>query len=233
MTDSEPIVKLENVGVCFSQRQGLFKRSTFWALENISLNLYHGETLGVVGGNGAGKTTLLKILSGILEPSVGCYTNPGFRASMLTLQLGFVHNLTGRDNAVLSGMLLGQTRQQMMAKMDAIVEFSELADFIDQPVRTYSTGMRARLGFSVALEASPDILLIDEILGVGDASFRAKSTAAMKTIIVSDRTVVLVSHNHATMRELCDRIVWIENRSTCMEGPVDEVLSAYQKSRLP
>ena len=233
MTDSEPIVKLENVGVCFSQRQGLFKRSTFWALENISLNLYHGETLGVVGGNGAGKTTLLKILSGILEPSVGCYTNPGFRASMLTLQLGFVHNLTGRDNAVLSGMLLGQTRQQMMAKMDAIVEFSELADFIDQPVRTYSTGMRARLGFSVALEASPDILLIDEILGVGDASFRAKSTAAMKTIIVSDRTVVLVSHNHATMRELCDRIVWIENRSTCMEGSVDEVLSAYQKSRLP
>ena len=233
MTDSEPIVKLENVGVCFSQRQGLFKRSTFWALENISLNLYHGETLGVVGGNGAGKTTLLKILSGILEPSVGCYTNPGFRASMLTLQLGFVHNLTGRDNAVLSGMLLGQTRQQMMAKMDAIVEFSELADFIDQPVRTYSTGMRARLGFSVAIEASPDILLIDEILGVGDTSFRAKSTAAMKTLIVSDRTVVLVSHNHAIMRELCDRVVWIENRSTCMEGPVDEVLTAYVKSRLP
>lgn len=231
MTDGEPIVKLENVGVCFSRRQGLFRRSAFWALENISLNLYHGETLGVVGGNGAGKTTLLKILSGILEPSTGCYTNPGFRASMLTLQLGFVHNLTGRDNAVLSGMLLGQTRRQMMAKMDAIVEFSELADFIDQPVRTYSAGMRARLGFSVALEANPDILLIDEILGVGDSTFRAKSTAALKSLIISDRTVVLVSHNLATMRELCDRVIWIENKSTCMEGPVDEVLTAYQGSR--
>ena len=231
MTDSDPIVKLENVGVCFSRRVGLFRHSKFWALENISLNLYHGETLGVVGGNGAGKTTLLKILSGILEPSTGRYTNPGFRASMLTLQLGFIYNLTGRDNAVLSGMLLGLTRKQMMEKMDAIVEFSELADFIDQPVRTYSAGMRARLGFSVAIEATPDILLIDEILGVGDSSFRIKSTAALKALISSDRTVVLVSHNHATMRELCDRVAWIENRSTCMEGPVDEVLTAYQKTR--
>ena len=230
MTDSDPIVKLENVGVCFSQRQGLFKRSTFWALENISLNLYHGETLGVVGGNGAGKTTLLKILSGFLEPSVGCYTNPGFRASMLTLQLGFVHNLTGRDNAVLSGMLLGQTRQQMMAKMDAIVEFSELADFIDQPVRTYSAGMRARLGFSVALEANPDILLIDEILGVGDSTFRAKSTAALKSLIISDRTVVLVSHNMRLIKEMCDVVVHLDQGRANVYEDVSRGIAVYQKA---
>jgi len=231
LSSAFPIVRLDNVGVCFSQRAGLFKRREFWALEDISLNLFQGETLGVVGNNGAGKTTLLKVLSGILEPSIGTYTNPGFRASMLTLQLGFLPNLTGRDNAVLSGMFLGLSRRMVLEKLDAIMEFSELGDFFDQPVRTYSAGMRARLGFSVALEASPDILLIDEVLGVGDADFRAKSTAALKSLIRSDRTVVLVSHNQATVRELCDRLVWIENRVTRMEGPVDEVMESFTGAR--
>lgn len=230
MKGVHPIVSLQNVGVCFSQRAGFLKSRKFWALEDVSLNLFQGETLGVVGNNGAGKTTLLKVLSGILEPSTGTYVNPGFRASMLTLQLGFLPNLTGRDNAVLSGMFLGLARKAVLQKLDAIMEFSELGEFFDQPVRTYSAGMRARLGFSVALEASPDILLIDEVLGVGDASFRAKSTAALKSLIRSERTVVLVSHNPATLRELCDRLVWIESRVSRMEGPVDEVMECYQAS---
>ncbi len=228
-----PIVTLREVGVCFRQRTGLLKHRDFWALKNVSLNLYHGETLGVIGRNGAGKTSLLKVIAGIITPNRGCLINKKYRASLLSLQLGFVSNLSGRDNVILSGLLLGLTRKQVMSKMEYIVEFAEIGEFINQPIRTYSSGMKARLGFSIAIQANPDILLIDEILGVGDADFRAKSSAALRDMIRSDKTVVIVSHQPEMIRSLCNRAVWIEDRKTRIEGQVDEVLSAYTSELKP
>jgi lipopolysaccharide transport system ATP-binding protein len=226
--DAVPIVSLEDVGLYFRQRTGLLKHRDFWALKKVSLNLYHGETLGVVGRNGAGKTSLLKVIAGVISPNRGCIINNGYRASLLSLQLGFVPNLSGRDNVVLSGLLLGLTRQQVLSKMKHIVEFAEIEEFIDQPIKTFSAGMKARLGFSIAIQAAPDILLIDEILGVGDADFRTKSSAALRDLIRSDKTVVIVSHQPETIRSLCHRAVWIEDRKSQIEGEVEEVLDAYR-----
>jgi lipopolysaccharide transport system ATP-binding protein len=155
---------------------------------------------------------------------------PGLRISLISLQAGFVPFLSGRENAILSGMLLGATKREILARMDDIMAFSELNGFWDQPVNTYSTGMRARLGFSVAYYVNPDVILLDEVLGVGDEAFRQKSTAAMKKRIKSDKTVVLVSHSVPLVKEVCDRLVWIENGRTRAEGYVSEILDAYLKS---
>jgi lipopolysaccharide transport system ATP-binding protein len=151
----------------------------------------------------------------------------GSRASLLTLQVGFVHHLSGRDNAILSGMLLGLSRREMVARMAEIAAFAELEARIDEPVSTYSTGMRARLGFAVAFLADPDILLIDEVLGVGDAEFQQKSRAAMRAKIRSEKTVIVVSHNPSVVQELCDRVVWIHEGVTEFEGDTEEGLAAY------
>lgn len=222
-----PILTLRDVGLCFRQRVGLLKHRDFWALNNVSLDLYQGETLGVIGRNGAGKTSLLKVIAGVIAPNRGCVINHGYKASLLSLQLGFVPNLSGRDNVILSGLLLGLTRRQVMSKMEQIVEFAEIEEFIDQPIKTYSAGMKTRLGFSIAIQANPDILLIDEILGVGDINFKAKSSAVLQELIRSDKTVVIVSHQLETIRSLCNRAVWIENRKTQIEGEVSEVVTAY------
>ncbi len=222
-----PILSLRDVGLCFRQRVGLLKHRDFWALKNVSLDLYQGETLGVIGRNGAGKTSLLRVIAGVIAPNRGYVINHGYRASLLSLQLGFVPNLSGRDNVILSGLLLGLTRRQVMSKMEQIVEFAEIKEFIDQPIKTYSAGMKTRLGFSIAIQAEPDILLIDEILGVGDIDFRAKSSAVLQELIRSDKTVVIVSHQLDTIRSLCNRAVWVEDRKTRIEGEVNEVVTAY------
>jgi lipopolysaccharide transport system ATP-binding protein len=200
----------------------------FWALQDVSFELYRGETLGIVGRNGAGKSTLLRVLAGIITPERGKVVGNGYQASLLSLQVGFVPHLTGRENAILSGLLLGLHRREVEAAINEIIEFAELAEFIDEPVRTYSAGMKARLGFAVAFQANPDVLLIDEVLAVGDAEFRKKSAAAMRERIQSDKTVVLVSHNAPTLRELCDRAVWIENGVSRAEGSTEVVLRQYQ-----
>ncbi len=225
-----PLLRLEEVGVAYPLGRGWRRRRQHWALEAVSLELYRGETLGVVGRNGVGKTTLLKLIAGIIAPDRGRILNRGARVSMLSLQVGFVPQLTGRENAILSGMLLGAPRARLEAAMARIAAFAELEDFIDQPVAGYSAGMKARLGFAVALEADPDVMLIDEVLGVGDAAFRRKSAAAMRERIRSDRTVILVSHNPGMLRQLCDRVVWIEAGRTRMTGAPDEVLAAYESS---
>ncbi len=191
------------------------------------MNLRHGETLGVIGRNGVGKSTLLRVIAGIMSPDKGKIVQAGYRASLLSLQVGFVAQLSGRENAILSGMLLGAAKKQIELSMDSIIEFSELDDFIDEPVSSYSAGMKARLGFSVALQADPDILLIDEVLGVGDAEFREKSAREIRRRIQSDRSVILVSHNTVTVQNLCDRVVWIEQGRTSAIGDPGEVLEAY------
>jgi lipopolysaccharide transport system ATP-binding protein len=156
--------------------------------------------------------------------------NPDLRISLISLQAGFVQHLTGRENTILGGMLLGATKEEMQSRMDAIMMFSELGRFFDEPVSTYSTGMRARLGFSVAYHVDPDVILLDEVLGVGDEAFRKKSTDAMKERIRSEKTVVIVSHSVPILKEVCDRVVWIENGMTKIQGDVSEVISAYLES---
>ena len=185
------ILSLRHVGLYYSRRLRFLRRSRFWALQDISFDLHAGETLGVIGKNGVGKSTLLRVLAGILAPNTGKIKvhRPGLRISLISLQAGFVPYLSGRENAILSGMLLGATKKEIFSRMDDILAFSELNGFFDEPVNTYSTGMRARLGFSVAYHVEPDVILLDEVMGVGDEAFRKKSTEAMKNRIQSDKTV--------------------------------------------
>jgi lipopolysaccharide transport system ATP-binding protein len=227
--DRKPILRLRGVGVAYKRRVGLFRREPYWALRDISFDLHHGESLGVIGRNGAGKSTLLKLLAGIIEPDKGQVERSNLRADLLSLKIGFSPYLTGRENAIVSGLLIGARREEVEACMPDIIAFSELAEVIDQPLRTYSSGMRARLGFAVAFTLDPDIILIDEVLGVGDADFREKSTGLMKERIRSDKTVVIVSHSASVIRELCSRTVWIQNGATRAEGPTELVLDAYQQ----
>ncbi|RMH21257.1 MAG: ABC transporter ATP-binding protein [Acidobacteria bacterium] len=228
----QEVLRLENVGVFYNRQGGLFDRkpTRMWALHDVSLTLYKGETLGVIGRNGAGKTSLLKVLTGILKPDRGTMINHGYRAALLSLQVGFVPYLSGRENAILSGLLLGMKRREIDDKMADIVAFAELEELFDEPLGTYSAGMRARLGFSVAVHVDPDVLLIDEVFGVGDADFIRKSRKVMRQKMRSDKTVVLVSHNTREIRQLCDRAVWIHHGKSVCEGPPDEVLRAYQES---
>jgi lipopolysaccharide transport system ATP-binding protein len=224
-------LELDHVGVAYRRRRGLLRspQPAFWAIENLSLRLYVGETLGVIGRNGAGKSTLLRLLAGIIRPNRGRYVDFGYQATLLSLQVGFVPYLSGRENVILSALLLGLKRSEVEERMPEIVAFAELEEFIDEPIQTYSSGMRARLGFSTAFHVSPDILLIDETLGVGDAAFVEKSKAVMRDRIRSETTVVLVSHSTTEIHSLCDRVIWIERGRQMMEGRTEEVLDAYTR----
>ena len=222
-------ISLQNVGVYYRRQGSLLHRGEpFWALKDVSFNLYHGEALGIIGRNGAGKSTMLRLMAGIIRPDRGRLSNYGYGASLLSLQVGFVSYLTGRKNAILSGLLLGLTYEQIEEKMLSIIEFAELGEFIDQPINSYSSGMKARLGFSVAFHVDPDILLIDEVLGVGDAEFQRKSTEVMKAKIRSNKTVVMVSHQASVIRELCNRAVWIHDGVTRAEGDTEDVIKEYE-----
>lgn len=228
--DNQPLLSLRHVGVNYGigipfQR----KRPNRWVLDDISFDLHKGESLGVIGRNGIGKSTLLRVMAGITKPNRGeVVLKKGSRAALLSLNAGFMPELSGRDNIFLSALLLGVSKAEIKRRFDDIVAFAELEDSIDEQMATYSSGMKARLGFAVGMQIQPDILLIDEVLGVGDAAFRQKSAEAMKDRIRSDQTVVLVSHNANTIRELCTRAVWIENGVTCAEGKADEVMTAYE-----
>jgi len=199
-------------------------------LDDISFDLLKGETLGVIGRNGAGKSTLLRLLAGIIQPNSGNVVNHDQRSMLLALNIGLNVYLTGRENAIISGMILGISRQKMLDKMDSIVSFAELESVIDDPVYTYSSGMRARLGFSVAFHADTDVILIDEVMGVGDAAFRKKSKQAMNEKIGSGGTFVIVSHQAPYVREMCDRAVWIEKGKLKMVGGAADLIEAYEDS---
>jgi lipopolysaccharide transport system ATP-binding protein len=226
----EKLVSLKDVDIRYRLRHALFRHTYFMALKGISFNLYRGETLGVVGNNGSGKTTLLRVLSEVYKPDKGAFVNHGASVSLLTLRLGFDPELSGRNNAILSGMFLGHRKKKVKALLDEIIFFTELGDFIDQPVKTYSDGMQARLGFSVAITMQPDVLLIDEGLGVGDASFRTKTEEVLKEKIKSEQTVVFVSHSAEQIRGLCDRVLWLERGQVKRIGSTDEVMSEYEAS---
>lgn len=224
------IINLQNVGVRYKLKRPLHGSKVFWALNDISLDLLPGETLGMVGSNGAGKSTLMRLLAGTIQEDKGEQRRqPGLKILLLSIGMGFESTLTGRENAILGGMLLGLYRRTIEKRLSRIIEFSELGDFIDQPIYTYSTGMIARLGFSVAMEVDPDVLLLDEILGVGDSHFAHKSTNVLLNKIRSNLTVVLSSHDPATIRALCNRATWINQGITQCIGPTNEVVDRYQQ----
>lgn len=226
---SQVMISLREVGVRYDLARRLWNREFHQALKDISFDIYAGESLGVIGLNGAGKSTLLRVISGILKPDEGELINHGYSTSLLTTQLGFDPNLTGRRNAVMSGILMGHRKEEIESHLDEIHDFSELEEFFDRPLKTYSSGMKARLGFTVALYMNPDILLIDEGMSAGDIRFREKASAAMKDKLQSDKTVVMTSHQTGPIEELCQRALWIEQGEMKMWGAPDEVNEAYTK----
>ena len=219
-------LEVNNLGIHYPH----FKHREGWVLSGLNFTLAHGETLGIIGSNGAGKSSLLRALAAITEPDAGTVKrHSSSRAALLTLNTGFMPHLPTEENIVLSGMLLGKSRRTMLALVPEILAFAALDVDARQKVGTFSTGMRARLALGVALATAPDIVLIDELLGVGDGAFRKKSAQAIRDMIIADRSVVLVSHNLKTVEELCDRVLWIENGSTRLCGPSDTVVTAYRQ----
>lgn len=206
-----------------SQRIG----TDFWALRDVSFEVRRGEVLGIIGRNGAGKSTLLKLLSRITLPTEGTISMRGKVSSLLEVGTGFHPELTGRDNIYLNGAILGMRKTEVDAKLNDIIEFSGIEHHIDTPVKRYSSGMRVRLGFAVAAHLEPEVLIVDEVLSVGDADFQRKSMGKMKDSANSGRTVLFVSHNMTAMRSLCTRVIWLENGKVRMSGPTQEVVNAY------
>ena len=207
--------------------RGKLKYDTFTALEQVSFQVKRGETLGLIGRNGAGKSTMLKIISGILKPTEGevhCYGNV---VPMLELGSGFDFDLTGRENIFLNGAILGYSREFLESRYEEILAFSELGEFIHSPIRNYSSGMLARLAFSIATVVRPEILIVDEILSVGDADFQAKSRRRMTELMSGGATVLFVSHDLSQIREMCNRVIWLEHGRVKLCGETDEVCSAY------
>lgn len=200
---------------------------TFWALRGVNLEVFPGERLGVVGPNGSGKSTLLKAIAGILPPTEGTLTTQGRIAPLLGLGGGFKPTLTGRENVYLCGAMMGMKRREIEERFERIVDFAGIGDFIDAPLTTYSNGMKARLGFAVATDVDPDILLLDEVLSVGDEAFRLKATERMKALLDSGRTVVLVSHSMTVVKDVCDRVLYLSRGEQVALGPPGETIERY------
>lgn len=237
---SSPAVSVENVWKYFrlyhdknqylktTLLQGRRSRyEEFWALKGVSFEIPHGSTFGIIGSNGSGKSTLLKCLAGILSPDKGKITSDGRVVALLELGAGFHPDLSGRENIYLNGAILGMTNSEITSRLDDIVEFSGLGQFIDTPVKNYSSGMTVRLGFAVATSVDPEILIIDEVLAVGDASFQQRCFERIESFRQDGRTIILVSHGLAHVTQLCDRAAWIEKGELKALGPSLEVVSDY------
>jgi len=207
--------------------QGKIKYEEFWALRDVSFSLKKGDVLGVIGHNGAGKSTLLKVLSGILKPTEGSVTVAAPVVPLLELGSGFDFDLTGRENIFLNGAILGYSEEFLKSKYEEIVDFSELGRFIDIPIRNYSSGMLARLAFSIATVVDPEILIVDEILSVGDADFQDKSHDRMLKLMGGGTTVLFVSHDIRQIQKMCNRVLWLEHGSTVEFGPTEGVCAHY------
>jgi ABC-2 type transport system ATP-binding protein len=240
------VIHLENVGVRYrapDERipsikeytirwlQGRLKHREFWALQDVSLNIFQGEALGLIGHNGAGKSTLLKLIARVLRPTSGRVIVRGNVAPLLEFGAGFHPELTGRENVFLNGALLGYTRKEMEEKFNRIVDFAELWEFIDAPMRTYSSGMWARLGFAVATDITPDILIIDEVLSVGDEAFQRKSAARMQEFLSQGATILVVSHNMTLIEAMCRRVAWLHHGHLMQVGEPEPVIQAYRESQ--
>ena len=237
------MIKVDHVSMCFKMANDKIssikefataylsrklKFSEFWALRDVSFEVRKGEVVGIIGRNGAGKSTILKVISGILKPTDGHVEVHGNIVPMLELGSGFDYDLTGKENIFLNGAILGYSKKFLEDRYDEIVEFSELGKFIDTPIRNYSSGMVMRLAFSIATIVQPEILIVDEILAVGDENFQKKSREKMKELMGGGTTVLFVSHMMSQIREMCDRVVWLEGGHVKLLGPVDEVCDAYK-----
>ncbi|MCK9247272.1 MAG: ABC transporter ATP-binding protein [Anaerolineaceae bacterium] len=244
---ARPIIQLENISVRYrlpSERINTFKEyairkiqrkikiQDFWALTDVSMQVNQGEVFGIIGNNGAGKSTMLKVISKVLKPTKGRVVVYGKIAPLLELGAGFHPELSGRENVFLNGALLGYSRQEMEAVFDEIVDFAELDRFIHSPIRTYSSGMYARLGFSVATAHVPDILILDEILSVGDEAFQKKSRERLLNFQQRGATVLMVSHALDSMIGMCDRIAWLHEGKVRMIGEPEQVIAAYREGNL-
>lgn len=222
---SEKIDSLKEYVIKLVKHQLMFEE--FWALQNVSFEIPKGEAVGIVGLNGSGKSTLLKTIAKVLKPTKGSVDVVGTIAPLIELGAGFDSNLSARENIFLNGAVLGYNRAQMREKFESIMDFAELWDFVDVPIKNFSSGMIARLGFSIATSNMPDILIVDEILGVGDFKFQKKCEERMGKIIDHGATIVFVSHSIEQVRQVCSRAIWLEKGHLIMDGPVDEVCSKY------
>ena len=239
------VIKVENVGMQFNlsqekidnikeyvikmlKRELLFQE--FWALRNVSFEIEKGDRMGVIGLNGAGKSTLLKIISGVMKPTEGNLEINGKLVPLLELGAGFDSNYTGRENIYLNGAILGYTKEFLDEKYEEIVEFAEIRDFMDVPIKNFSSGMRARLGFSIATVVEPEILVLDEVLSVGDAKFRQKSEARIMELFDKGITVLFVSHSIDQVKRLCNKAIWLEKGKIVMQGDAEEVCNKYAEN---
>lgn len=208
------------------------EKSYFWALDNVSFEVEKGEVVGFIGNNGAGKSTLLKVIAGVMKPTKGNVEIYGNICPMIELGAGFDYELTARENIYLNGAVLGYSKEFIDNKFDEIVDFSELREFLDAPVRNFSSGMIARLAFSIATVVDPEILIVDEILSVGDIAFQQKSENKMKSMITGGTTVLFVSHSIEQIKNLCNRVVWLEHGKVVKVGSAKEVCEEYYKSQM-
>lgn len=199
----------------------------FWALKNVDLSIYRGETVGIIGLNGSGKSTLLKVIAGVLKPAEGQVSVYGSVAPLIELGAGFDPDLSARENIFLNGAVLGYNRKKMRELFDEIVEFAELRDFLDVPLKNYSSGMQARLGFSIATAVIPDVLIVDEVLGVGDYKFQQKCYDRLQEIISTGATVLFVSHSIEQVKQICSRAIWLDNGRIILDGEVNQVCDEY------
>jgi len=243
---SKPMIEVKNVKMKFKMSDeplnslkeiftkavtGKLKFNEFLAMDGVSFNVEKGETIGLIGSNGAGKSTTLKVISGILKPTEGKVIVRGNIVPMLELGAGFDLELTGKENIYLNGAILGYTKEYLESKYEEIVDFAEIREFIDMPIRNYSSGMMARLAFSIASVVQPEILIVDEILAVGDAKFQEKSLKRMQELMSGGATVLFVSHDLEKIEEMCDHIVWLEKGQVKQYGDAKTVCKAYKKAQ--
>ena len=239
---AEPIITFKNVSktyILYKNDQARFKAlfvkpknpKTNKALNNVSFEINRGESVGIVGDNGAGKSTLLKMITGVAFPDEGEITVNGKVAALLELTAGFSMEMTGRENIYLKGYILGLEDDYIKTIEENIIEFAELGDYIDQPVRTYSSGMKMRLGFAINVNIEPDVLVVDEALAVGDASFKKKCKNKIKEIIAAGTTVLYVSHSAASVKEICPRSIFLKKGTVIFDGPTEETLKVYEESK--
>ena len=241
-----PIVSVKNISLKFKMEQNRanslkefcvrwlkrdLKSEDFWALTDVSFDVENGDVIGIIGHNGAGKSTLLKVISGIMKPTKGTIEAHGNIVPMLELGSGFDMELSGRENIYLNGAILGYSEEFLNEKYDEIVTFSELGNFIEAPLRTYSSGMLARLAFSVACIVEPEILIVDEILSVGDADFQEKSRARMMELMTGGTTVFFVSHSLEQIREMCNKVVWLEHGKIQAVGKTEDICNMYEGAK--
>ncbi len=241
---AQPIIEVQDVSIMFNKssekvdsikeyfvrlmkHQLMFEE--FWALKNISLTIEKGDAVGIVGLNGSGKSTLLKIIAGVMKPTKGMVNVYGSVAPMIELGAGFDMDLSARENIYLNGAVLGYSRAEMREKAESILDFAELWDFVDVPLKNYSSGMVARLGFSIATAHTPDILIVDEVLGVGDYKFQEKCENRINEIVDTGATVLFVSHSIQQVKKLCKHAVWLNKGQQMMYGDIEEVCAAYMK----